>query len=107
MMARKWAWSLWLLILMVSSALAAEAPPKSLAKSPANAPANPPNKVSERVHDFESDTIEGANKGVDLFRQTGTDTLSVDAMIYLRDNFNEFLDGSARKRPILAGEKGK
>lgn len=58
--------------------------------------------VVPKTHDFEAELIEGQSKAPDLFRQTNTDTLSVDSVIYLRENFNDFHSRDSKRRPNFA-----
>ena len=66
------------------------------AMPPASAPANRPKTL-----DFEADVIEGQRKAPDLFLQTESQHLSPDAMIFLRNNFNDFHAVDRTRRPRL------
>jgi len=51
------------------------------------------------VLDFEGETIEGQRKRPDLFLQTETQNLTLDAILYLRKDFNDFHQVDKSRRP--------
>lgn len=52
--------------------------------------------------DFEADVIEGKRKAPDMFLQTESQKLTPDAMIFLRNNFNDFHQMDRTRRPRLS-----
>jgi hypothetical protein len=58
------------------------------------------------VLDFEGDIIEGERKRPDLFLQTQIDNLSLDAILYLRKDFNDFHQVDKNRRPGYYQRRG-
>jgi hypothetical protein len=53
----------------------------------------------DSVLDFEGDVIEGQRRRPDLFLQTETQNLTLDAILYLRRDFNDFHSVERLRRP--------
>lgn len=51
------------------------------------------------VLDFEGETIEGQKKRPELFLQTEVQNLTLDAILYLRKDFNDFHQVDRNRRP--------
>jgi hypothetical protein len=51
------------------------------------------------VLDFEGDVIEGQRKRPDLFLQSEVQNLTLDAILYLRKDFNDFHQVDRSRRP--------
>lgn len=62
---------------------------------------SPAAMAAPQVLDFEGDVIEGEKKGADLLLQTDTSQLSMNAVLYLREDFNDFHSIDRKKRPRL------
>jgi len=59
------------------------------------------------VMDFESDVIEGQRMRPELFNQSGTEGLTLDAILYLRNDFNDLHQLEQKRRPkYLEKKKG-
>jgi hypothetical protein len=78
---------------LTSSAFAAEK------KAPAESNSN--------VLNFEADLIEGERKRPDLFLQIGSQKLSLDAILYRRNDFNDFHKDDKNRRPAYLLVKPK
>jgi hypothetical protein len=59
------------------------------------------------VLDFEGETIEGQRKRPDLFLQTETQNLTLDAILYLRKDFNDFHQVDRSRRPGYVERKAR
>lgn len=59
------------------------------------------------VLDFENDVIEGQRKKPDLFMQTGSQNLTLDAILFLRNDFNDFQQIERNRKPGYFEKKGK
>ena len=68
-----------------------------------NAKANP----NGHVLDFEGEVIEGERKRPDLFLQISTKDLSFDSLLYLRNNYNDYLEVDRKSRNRFFKVKGK
>ncbi|HLE00745.1 MAG TPA: hypothetical protein VJB59_10830 [Bdellovibrionota bacterium] len=65
-------------------------------------------KPMSAVLDFDADIIEGEKNTPELFLQTESQTLSLDAVLYQRENFNDFHVADKDNRPqYLILEKKK
>lgn len=51
------------------------------------------------VLDFEGELIEGTRKRPDLFLQTGLENLTLDAILFLRKDFNDYHQVDRMRRP--------
>jgi hypothetical protein len=51
------------------------------------------------VLDFEGDLIEGQRQRPDLFMQSETQNLTLDAILFLRNDFNDFHQVQKNRRP--------
>ena len=58
-----------------------------------------PSKDEGGVLDFEGDVIEGQRKRPDLFLQSEVQNLTLDAILYLRKDFNDFHQVDRNRRP--------
>lgn len=56
-------------------------------------------KEKDHVLDFEGEIIEGERKRPDLFLQMTTTELNNGDLIYVRENFNDFLEVDKKIRP--------
>jgi hypothetical protein len=54
----------------------------------------------EAVINFDNEVIEGERRRPDLFLQTEVKNLSLDALIFLRKDMNDFFDVERKRRPI-------
>src|SRR5688572_4337247 len=64
----------------------------------------PKNKVIKRapasnVLSFEADMVEGEKRRPDLFLQTDVEELSLDNILYIRRDFNDFHSIDSKRRP--------
>jgi hypothetical protein len=59
------------------------------------------------VLDFEGETIEGQRKRPDLFLQTEIQNLTLDAILYLRKDFNDFHMVDKSRRPGYVERKAR
>jgi hypothetical protein len=64
-----------------------------------DSPPPPSPQGGESVLDFEGDVIEGQRRRPDLFLQTETQNLTLDAILYLRKDFNDFHSVERLRRP--------
>ena len=55
--------------------------------------------AKSNVLDFEGEVIEGEKRRPDLFMQTNTQDLTLDNILYQRNDFNDFLSVEAKRRP--------
>lgn len=55
--------------------------------------------ATEPVLDFSADVIEGEKRKPDLFLQSGGAATSLDAVIYSREDFNDFHEKDSKWRP--------
>ncbi len=60
-----------------------------------------------QVLDFEGEVIEGERKRPDLFLQISTKDLSFDSLLYLRNNYNDYLEVDRKGRNRYFRVKGK
>lgn len=58
------------------------------------------NNPNPKILDFEADVIQGQKKRPDIFIQGAVENLSLDEILYLRKDFNDFhvVDGDAHPR---------
>ena len=54
---------------------------------------------TDGVLDFEAEVIEGQRKRPDLFLQTEVQSLTLDAILYLRKDFNDYHQVESQRRP--------
>jgi hypothetical protein len=66
-----------------------------------------PSNGRGQVLDFEGEVIEGERKRPDLFLQISTKDLSFDSLLYLRNNFNDYLEVDKTGRNRYFRVKGK
>lgn len=64
----------------------------------------PKNKIIKRapasaVLSFEADVVEGEKRRPDLFLQTDVEDLSLDNILYIRRDFNDFHSIDSKRRP--------
>ncbi len=64
-------------------------------------------KAPDAVLNFEGDMIEGEKRRPDLFLQTNVEDLSLDSILYLRKDFNDFHVVDHKRRPRHFRFKGK
>lgn len=57
--------------------------------------------------DFEADVIEGEKRKPDLFLQMEGSTNTLDAILYSREDFNDYHEVDRRWRPRFRKVKGK
>jgi len=55
--------------------------------------------AKDNVIDFEGEIIEGERKRPELYLQLSSSELDVGEILYLRDNFNDYLDTDKRMKP--------
>lgn len=55
--------------------------------------------AKENVIDFEGEIIEGERKRPELYLQLSSSELDVGEILYLRENFNDYLDTDKRMKP--------
>ena len=65
------------------------------------------NNPNGQVLDFEGEVIEGERKRPDLFLQISTKDLSFDSLLYLRNNYNDYLEVDRKGRNRFFRVKGK
>lgn len=61
----------------------------------------------DHVLDFEGEVIEGERKKPDLFLQISTKDIDFGSLIYLRKNFNDYLEVDRKSRNRYFKVKGK
>ena len=59
------------------------------------------------VLDFEGELIEGTRKRPDLFLQTGLENLTLDAILFLRKDFNDYHQVDRNRRPGFIERKSR
>ena len=59
------------------------------------------------ILDFEADVIEGEKRKPDLFLQMEGSTNNLDAILYSREDFNDYHEVDRRWRPRFRKMKGK
>lgn len=64
----------------------------------------PKNKIIKRapaskVLSFEADVVEGEKRRPDLFLQSNIEDLSLDNILYVRKDFNDFHSVDSKRRP--------
>lgn len=59
-----------------------------------------PSAKNEKVLDFDAEVIEGQRKAPQLFLQMDVGTPDLDAVMYLRQNFNDFQAVEQNRRPL-------
>lgn len=93
------------LILGVSGAVSAAS--KTAAPVKNSATAGLGQNKNGQVLDFEGEVIEGERKRPDLFLQISTKDLSFDSLLYLRNNYNDYLEVDRKGRNRYFRVKGK
>lgn len=89
--------SVWLLILISNAVIAQSSEKKTTSRADAQKPV---------VFNYEADIIEGEKKRPELFLQTNTNDLSLDALVFLRKDFNDFHSVEKNRRPLFLGGGG-
>ncbi len=62
---------------------------------------------STNILDFEADVIEGEKRKPDIFLQMEGSTNNLDAILYSREDFNDYHELDRRWRPRFRKLKGK
>ncbi|MFZ4405119.1 MAG: hypothetical protein ACOYOK_13530 [Pseudobdellovibrionaceae bacterium] len=57
-----------------------------------------PQPKSSQVLDFEGEVIEGERKKADLFLQISAEQIKFDSVLFLRENFNDYLEVDRKSR---------
>lgn len=55
--------------------------------------------AKENVIDFEGEVIEGERKRPELYLQISSSDLDVGEILYLRENFNDYLEADKKMKP--------
>lgn len=65
------------------------------------------NREEGQILDFEGEVIEGERQRPDLFLQISTDELTFDSLLYLRPNYNDYVEIDRKSRNRYFKVKGK